>query len=141
MSSTASPNPNNIILLAVLGIGAYYLMTRRAMAQPVAVRPGQQPAQSTTAAKVSALGAVANVLGGLFGSRVPAVNTNTGYYTGQLTGSQYAAAATASQNDSNPDLNGSVADWASSNTDGLAANPPGNSSAYDTWAEDAVYWN
>jgi hypothetical protein len=90
---------------------------------------------------MNALGAVANAIGGIFGNRVPAPRTSTGYYSGQLTRGQYAAAAQASQNDSNPDLNGSVADWASSNTDGLAANPPGNSSAYDTWAEDSAYWN
>ena len=140
MSATTSPNPNNLIMLAVLGIGAYYLFTRRAVAQPVAMRPGQQPAQNNNAG-LNALGAVANVIGNVFGNRVATPRPSTGYYSGQLTGGQYQAAAQASQNDSNPDLNGSVGDWASSNTDGLAANPPGNASAYDTWSQDAVYWN
>nr|WP_315242849.1 hypothetical protein [uncultured Albidiferax sp.] len=43
---TASPSPNNMIMLAAIGIGAYWFMTRKAAAQPVYVRPGAGAAQT-----------------------------------------------------------------------------------------------
>lgn len=62
MSAAASPGPNNLLLLAVLGIGAYYLMSRRAYAQPMySTRP-----TTTTAERVSLVSALANSLGGAF---------------------------------------------------------------------------
>lgn len=63
MSAAASPGPNNLLLLAVLGIGAYYLMSRRAYAQPMySTRP-----TTTTQEKASLIAAGANALGNLFG--------------------------------------------------------------------------
>ncbi len=62
MSAASSPGPNNILLLAVLGIGAYYLMTRRVVAQPVySTRP-----TTTAAERVGLINAAGNALGQLF---------------------------------------------------------------------------
>lgn len=63
MSAATSPGPNNMLLLAVLGIGAYYLMTRRAVAQPVYAngRP-----TTTTQEKVGLIAAGTNALTQLF---------------------------------------------------------------------------
>ena len=47
--AAAAPNPNNnLILLAVIGIGAYWMLSRRAVAQPVygAQRPGNGSANA-----------------------------------------------------------------------------------------------
>lgn len=143
-ASAASPNPNNLILLAVLGIGAYWIFSRNAMAQPVQIRPGTRPQQGNTGSNLNGaanlLNAGAGLVRGLFGggSTAPKINTRTPYYSGQLTQPQYAAASQAAQADSNPDTNGSYADWV--RDDGIALNPPGNVSAYDAWVED-VYYN
>lgn len=137
MSAASSPNPNNLILLAVLGIGAYWVFSRQAMAQPYAAA---RPAGSNTANNLSGaaqlLNAGGNLLKGLFGgSAAPRVNTNTAYYSGQLTPGQYNTAAGAARADSDPDLNGSYADWV--RNDGAAYNPPGNTSAWDAaWQAD-----
>jgi len=62
--SAVAPNPNsNLLLLAVLGIGAYWVMSRRAMAQPVYVNPGQ----SSTAARYNLIGQGVNAIGRIFG--------------------------------------------------------------------------
>lgn len=56
MSATHSPNPQNILLLAGLGIGAYWLMTRRAQAGTV-IAPrtgGSVPAQTSPLSRASA---------------------------------------------------------------------------------------
>lgn len=63
MSTASSPGPNNLALLLVLGIGAYYLMTRRAIAQPAYMG---RPPTTTTQEKVSLIGAGANALSQLF---------------------------------------------------------------------------
>lgn len=79
MSAAASPGPNNLLILAVLGIGAYYLMTRRAYAQPV-YQTGVRPT-TTTAERVSLIAAGANAVGGLLsrlggsGGSVPLLGT------------------------------------------------------------------
>lgn len=67
MSAASSPNPSNLILLAVIGIGAYWFMSRRAVAQPVYV---QQPNRSAQKAQTAGalLGAGIGALGKLFGS-------------------------------------------------------------------------
>lgn len=40
--SAAAPNPNNVLLLALLGIGAYYLFSRQQAGATTIVRPGAQ---------------------------------------------------------------------------------------------------
>lgn len=73
MSSAASPNPNNMMMLAVIGIGAYWLMTRRAVARPV-----NAPASAASAG--NALASVVNALGGLFGKTAASAAQPYPYY-------------------------------------------------------------
>jgi hypothetical protein len=66
--SAAAPNPNNLLMLAVIGIGAYWLMTRRVMAQPqYTTRP--QSNANNTAALINAGGNLLSKLIGSGGSR------------------------------------------------------------------------
>lgn len=81
MSAASSPGPNNLLLLAVLGIGAYYLMTRRAVAQPMyATRPTTttQERASLIAAGANAIGSIFGRLGGTGTSAVPLLGTYDG---------------------------------------------------------------
>ena len=106
--SAAAPNPNNLMLLAVIGIGAYWLMTRRAMAQPVAMRPGY-----STNNTASMINAGVNALGKLFGG---------GSSSGQ----------------SNPIVwDGLSNDMPSPRDDGVAFNNP-YTSAFDWWATNGT---
>jgi hypothetical protein len=66
--SAASPNPGNLVLLGALGIGAYWFLTRRAIAGPIAapraaVGPDAYRAQ-TAAAAGSLAGQVLSFFGG-----------------------------------------------------------------------------
>lgn len=129
--SAAAPNPNNLILLGLLGIGAYWLFSKQAMARPAmqtAQRPMQPQAGSTD--KLNGAANLLNSVGRLFGGANPIVNLRTDYYTGRLSTSQYNAAANAARSDSDPDLNGSVSDWVGN--DGISYNPPGNQSVWDS---------
>lgn len=114
--STTSPNPNNLLILAAVGIAAYWMMTRRAIARPVYTTGanGQQNGQNLNGA-AHLLNAGVNLIDRLF--KPGKQNTII------------ANAAEAANRDENPDLNGSVADWVSQ--DGLAVNPPNGTSAYD----------
>lgn len=107
--SAAAPNPNNMLLLAVIGIGAYWLMTRRAMAQPVAVRPGSSA--NNTAGMINA---GVNALGQLFGG-------------GRSSGGQR-----------NPIVwDGLTNDMPSPRDDGVAVNNP-FTSAFDWWTSNGT---
>lgn len=128
MSTASSPGPNNILLLAVLGIGAYYLMTRRAIAQPV--YQGAQP--NRAAQNASLLGAGLGALGNLFrgsgsGSTVP--------YLGTYDGRSAQPWDVTPQGADGPRYNNPSA-YVAGGADGLAINPPFNS-AYDFSNE---YW-
>lgn len=117
--STTSPNPNNLMILAAVGIAAYWMMTRRAVARPVYATGangvnGQHNGQNLTGA--------ANLLNA-------GVNLISRFIKPGPTTATIAAAATAANRDENPDLNGSVSDWVSQ--DGLAVNPPNGTSAYE----------
>ncbi|CAN7402993.1 hypothetical protein LJR129_002491 [Acidovorax sp. LjRoot129] len=128
MSAATSPGPNNLLILAVLGIGAYYLMSRRAMAQPV-YQQGGQPGR--TAQNASIIGAGLGALNNLFrgsGSSGSGVPLN-GTYDGR---SQTQWDVTP-QGPGGPQYNNPSAYVAN---DGVAANPPFNS-AYDFSNE---YW-
>ncbi len=142
MSAASSPNPNNLILLAVLGIGAYWLFSRQAMAQPYQARPGQpanQTAQNVNAG-ANLLNAGARLLSGLFGggstsapagaARIP--NDDTAGQPGY--GWQYFTNGTAISPTGTYYHNGQAV-WS---PDGAAVNPPGNVSAYD-WSTDPDY--
>lgn len=134
MSTAANPGPNNLLMLAVLGIGAYWFLTRRAVASTaVSLTAQQQQAQAAknqkNAATLGLLTAGTNVIGQL----LTKIGAPGSFYstTPTLTQQGYLNASYINQSDSNPDLNGSVADWASSAVDGLAINPPGNNATFD----------
>lgn len=75
--SAAAPNPNsNLLLLAVVGIGAYWMFSRRAMA----MQPGYMtPQQSNQAAKYNLGASAINALGKLFGG------SSSGYQKNPIT--------------------------------------------------------
>lgn len=132
MSAAASPGPNNILLLAVLGIGAYYLMTRRVMAQPMYQQP--QPGMST-ADKVglagAALGAITGIIGkfsGGGGGSVPLLGT--------WDGRSAQPWDVTPQGPTGPQYNNPSA-YVSGGADGLAFNPV-NVSAFDSFGGYAL---
>lgn len=107
--AAAAPNPNsNLLLLAVIGIGAYWLMSRRAVAAPVYMPAnGQQNAQAAeNAARMNLIGTGVNALSRLIG----------GGGSGQR----------------NPIV------WDNLTNDGYAVNNPGNISAWDWWATNGT---
>ena len=131
--STASPNPNNMLILAVIGIGAFWMMTRRATARPYQVKPANA-AQGSTAAKVNALSSLINSAGRLFGgggsaaqatgpSLIP--NDDTAGQPGY--GWQYFTNGTAISPSGTYYHQGQPV-WS---PDGQVINPPGNVSAWD----------
>lgn len=129
MSTAASPNPNNLILLAVIGIGAYWLFSRRAMAaQPVVYANGNQ-SKNTDLAKLGLVVQGTNLIGKLFTN----LKAAGGYYsaTPNITQQGLENVAHINRSDSDPDLNGSVSDWLGGSADGLAVNPPGNVAPFD----------
>lgn len=129
MSTATSPNPNNLILLAVIGIGAYWLFSRRAMAaQPVVYANGNQ-SQNTDLAKLGLLVQGTNLIGKLFTNLKGAGSFYSG--SSNLTQQGLENIAAIHNSDSNPDLNGSVSDWLGGSADGLAINPPGNVAPFD----------
>ena len=69
--SAAAPNPNNMIILAVLGIGAFWFMSRRATAAPIVL--GQQQ-QATQASKNNLIASGLNSLVKLVGMGVGSAN-------------------------------------------------------------------
>lgn len=137
MSSAASPNPNNLILLAVIGIGAYWLMTRRAVAQPV--YQGRPVAQqgNNTAGIINALGGLFRGIGGSGGGGgggyVP-----SSFYQPNTPRQVIDRAAAAADRDNDPAYNGSVSDYVGN--DGLAFNPPFGSAFDVAYGIDSGYY-
>lgn len=112
--SAAAPNPQNLLLLAGLGIGAYWLMTRRAaMAAPQYSTPAGIPSQVGVSNPY--VGGIANALANLFR---PAASTGT--YDGRAATPWNTATDSGAAN--NPS-----AYIATSAVDGIAYNPPANS--------------
>lgn len=125
--STASPNPTNLILLAALGIGVFWFMSRRAglsggTLTPVIYPTPEQNAQAygdqTKAMKYALVGGLLNKGFDFFASRAAGENpyslatgTDTGYY-GLTAGAG----------------NG----YLGLNADATAYNPSGNVSAFDS---------
>lgn len=134
MSTAASPNPNNLLLLAVIGIGAYYFLTRRAVAGPVVnLTAQQQAAQQAAARQQSTLAKLGLAIQGtnLIGTLLSKINAPGSFYAGGQTQQGYLNAAAINNSDSDPSLNGSISDYATGAIDGLAVNPAGNVGAFD----------
>jgi hypothetical protein len=109
--SASAPNPSNLLLLAGLGIGAYWLMTRQARATQ-SPTPAQIPAQAVANPYRSVVGDLAGrLLGGLLSS-------------------SSASTATAPFTTQGGTINNPSA-YASSAIDGIAFNPPVGS-AFDS---------
>jgi hypothetical protein len=126
MSAASSPGPQNLILLAALGVGAYWFMTRRAAAASpaaaAATASAPKPAGSNTAGKIDAAGRLIGGLVGLFGG---SSSSNNGTYDGR---SAQPWDVTPSGS-SGPAFNNPSA-YVAAGLDGLAANPV-YSSPYD----------
>lgn len=138
MSTASAPNPNNLILLAVLGIGAYWLFSRQAMAMPYgAARPvGQGSTAAQNANGVAQLvNAGANLVGRLFGtggSTSPAAGGAQRIYNDDTAGQpgygwQYFTDGTAISPTGTYYYEGQPI-WS---PDGQVFNPPGNVSSWD----------
>lgn len=137
--SAASPQPNNTLLLAVLGIGAFWLMTRRATAQTVPVRTGA----GTSTSSSNTAGAIGNILNGLGrvfgGSGSATTSTGTTGRVGEIAnddvpgqpgyGWRYFTDGTVIGPDGTYYQDGQPI-WSPS-TDQIAYNPPGNESVWD----------
>lgn len=144
--SASAPNPNNMILLAVLGIGAYWLFTKQAMARPAmqtAPRPGG--GGSTTGQNLQGAANLIGAIGGLFRPGAPYVGSNQGASGGgfvreiindDLPGqpgygwSYYENGTAISPNGTY--YHQGVPVWSPTGNDAVAFNPPGNASAWDS---------
>lgn len=69
--SAAAPNPNNMMMLAVIGIGAYWLMSRNAHAQRVTGARQGASGGNTAGILGSIAGALSRLSGGSSGQRNP----------------------------------------------------------------------
>lgn len=122
---------NNTMILAGLGLAALWVMSRQrgtvGAVRPVTGGGGLAAANNSTGQQLGSL--LAGFVNGLRPSSTskPASPASAGYNPSPA---QAAAAQAAAQRDEDPDLNGSVSDYASSQVDGVAYNPP-NSSVYD----------
>jgi hypothetical protein len=141
MSSAANPNPNNLVLLAVLGIGAFWMLTRRVGAQPM--RPVNQQPGGANGGSMNGLGNVLSGLGRLFGGSGGSASGGAG--RGPTSGTQqiwnddvpgqpgygwnYYNDGTAIGPDGTYYRDGQPI-WSPS-TDQIAFNPPGLESVYD----------
>lgn len=127
-----SKDSDKIILLGVIGLGAFWLMQRRPVSGTLA--PSQRQGSNSAAGWAQA---IASGISGLFGNRGANSAGASGAWASNPFYSKYAAqgATTESQaahwRDDDPDVNGSIADYASSARDGIAFSPPNN---VDPWA-------
>lgn len=111
--AAAAPNPNNMILLAVLGIGAYWIMSRRATAGTVRPAGTAAPQGNQLAAIVNG---VSSLIGSLTGSRT------TSNLNGTVDGRAATAWDTTPYGSSGPAYNNPSA-YIAPSTDGAAVNP------------------
>lgn len=114
MSASASPNPSNLLILAALGIGVFWFMTRRGYAAvPSVIYP--TPAQNQQAYGNSAEAVKYQVLGGLAGKAFD-------FFATKASGENpYSLAAGV------PNVAGTLSLY-----DGVPYNPSGNVSAFDS---------
>lgn len=114
--SAAAPNPNNLIMLAVVGVGVYWFMTRRKVA--AATAPTQAVSNPYTGV-MNATNTLANVVGTV--SRL----FNGGMTPGTVDGRSASPWSPSDTGANNPSA-------FSSAVDGAAYNPPGDVSPYDS---------
>lgn len=123
--STAAPNPSNLILLAALGIGAYWFFSRNAIAGATAQTPGavygiSPGAQAQQYAKNDA--ALWSGVGGILKNITNSITANQARNNAANGAGQSVA---ASPSDDNAVFN-----------DGVAANPAGNVNWDAFWQKD-----
>ena len=130
--AAAAPNPNNnLILLAVIGIGAYWMLSRRAVAQPVygAQRPGNGSANARL------LNTGLKALGRLFSGFGGGGSASAGTYDGRArTPWDVTPDGDTGQRANNP----SAYVAPSASNDGVVVNSP-FVPAYE-WAPGEDYW-
>ena len=121
MSKVANMNPKNLLLLAMLGIGAYMLATRKAAAQTLsprsatakpqaiwsqsptrAITANGQPANAGSAGQQSILPAAFNFINGLLSANTAPLYRPPGYTPGYFPDNMGEAAA-AQAYQANPD--------------------------------------
>lgn len=116
----SSSSNNNIVLLGVIGLGAFFLMSRPGMANGLAPRPQQQGMNAAQWAS-----AIAGGIGSLF-------KGNSGYV--DANGTRLPDSFLSAINPKNPNFvgpptagNQPIPDWGSyvsGGSDGIAINPP-----------------
>lgn len=134
--SAAAPNPNNMLILAVLGIGAFWFMTRRAAAAPI-VLTGQQ---SNNAAKAnlaaSGINALTKLLGGVAAAR-PMSNAAAGTPSNLFNYDTWFGAGSLGTQGGNFDFSGAAPGFADYfSADAVAVNPAGTLGAGWEWASN-----
>lgn len=125
MSAATSPNPNNLLILAAVGIGAFWLLTRKANAMPYQVNPANA-SQGSTAAKVNAFSNLLTSAGRIFGL-----------------GGAAAAASPAAGRIPNDDTRGQPGFGWQYFTDGTAISPTGTyyHQGQPVWSPDGTVFN
>lgn len=131
MSAASSPNPSNLLLLAVLGIGAYWMLSRRAVAQPV--YGAQRPSNGSANAQLLNTGL--NALGRLFSGFGGGGSAGAGTYDGRA---QTPWDVTPDGNTGQRANNPSAYVAPSASNDGVVVNSP-FVPAYE-WAPGEDYW-
>lgn len=110
---TMNMNPKNLLMLALLGIGAYFLVTRQAKAGTAGKQPGQVWSQSPAAANApgaqSPITAGLNLVNSLFSGGTAPIIRDAGYTPAYTPDSAGESAARA---------------YYTSNQDAFAVNPP-----------------
>lgn len=123
--SASAPNPGHLVLLAALGIGTYWFLSRQAAARPVAALPQQQVYNPYTP-RTSAAAAGAQLVTGLMG--LFGRSANSGTVDGRASQQWDTTPSWGGGGFNNPSAYDP--NLASSSVDGLAVNPVA-SAAYD----------